>query len=210
MDVSMSTCAKCGEELEAWNLSAPCLECGSGAVTVNGGFRNQTLTLNDRGVAMIYGSIFAWQEQWANVLDLLKEIERYYQPGNFPGDRTVRRSVRYFYLECFHVGDWLWEDKGTTLTKDDVAPFVLADPALSICEAMANTSKHHTRSNPKWMSAWVHSVTHNQELDVADAVIEWKKGATGGTIDALDLARQCYMAWRGFQKSRGLKTLLPL
>jgi hypothetical protein len=212
MDVNMKTCSGCGEELDD-DLKGPCPDCGATGTTATLLLKNQTLTLNERGICTeyAYGTSNPWQEQWANVRDLLKEIERYYQPGDFPGDRTVKRNVKYFFLECFHLGDWLWEDKATKakIKEPVVKKFILADRgALEICEAVANTSKHHTRRDKTLMTAWVHSVTHNQAADVADAVIKWKKGTVSNEVDALELAKGCYRSWRAYQKANGLKTLL--
>lgn len=208
MDVNMVICANCSEE---WpdGFWGPCPDCGVTGFTRVGGSVNQSISLDNRGVCVEYGpSDGPWQEQWSTVRQLLAEIEKYYQPGGFPQDWTMKRNVKYFFIECFHLGDRLWEDKATGFDEDEIKKFILADPALKICEAVANTSKHRTRRNSKAMVAWVHSVTHNQVVEAGDAVIKWEQEQNTAEVDALWLAKECYSSWRQFQKDKKLKTLI--
>jgi hypothetical protein len=174
----------------------------------------QELTLTDRGIVMKYEDQDKqpWQEKWHRMRAALRVLKEHYEGGKYPGDRQVARDVEDFFEECFHVGDWIWEEEADPAKKEQlkkrVSDFILEDHrALQICEGVANTSKHRTRRNPKRATAWVDSVTHNNETDKADAVIKWQTDRDNGEEDALALAKRCYKSWRTYQQDNGLKTM---
>src|SRR5258708_350811 len=50
-NVNMKTCTGCGEELDD-DLKGPCPDCGATGTTASLLLKNQTLTLNERGICM--------------------------------------------------------------------------------------------------------------------------------------------------------------
>jgi hypothetical protein len=85
-------------------------------------------------------------------------VEEDCRQGAYRGNEPVKRDFENFFAQCFHLGDWLWEDKSTGLTDQQVRTFIDKDAALRICAGVANTSKHRTRSQPNAMTARIASV----------------------------------------------------
>src|SRR5688572_20364113 len=73
---------------------------------------------------------------------------------------------------------------------------------LTICRAVANTGKHHTRSDPNAMTARVGSIEWSPTA--IEVSVHWSKGSASGATDALDLAQRCVDAWDRLLKSKGL------
>jgi hypothetical protein len=114
-----------------------------------------------------------WQEQWHTVRELLKVLNEHYQPGNSRRSELVKRDIENFFLQCFHLADWLKTDKASGLTVDEVNSFMNADLALSICQGFANSSKHRIRNSQNSMTVTIHSVTDDGSN--ASARIDWFK-----------------------------------
>ena len=84
--------------------------------------------------------------------------------------------------------------------KQTVMNFVMNDGALSVCDGMANTIKHHTRKpttlNPDPVTARIAAVSGGRGVR---AEIEWSRpSGVSGSDDAQDLARRCVAAWESF------------
>jgi hypothetical protein len=156
------------------------------------------------GISIGYNPDRPWYAQWHNVRQHLHTVEADSRPNAYQGNNPVKRDFENFFTHCFHLGDWLWEDKSTGLTEKQVRKFIEKDPALRICAGVANTTKHRTRSQSNAMTARIASVGFNdKETRVS---IDWSKGPHGGTVDALDLARRCVAAWKGYLKANGLQS----
>jgi hypothetical protein len=121
--------------------------------------------------------------------------------GGISGQSIHSGRFRKLFLAMLPFGDALWEDKSTGLTKQKVTRFIVGDPDLSKCEAMASTSKHHRR-HPRQVTARVHSVTPTP--GGTRTTIKWEEGSHAGTEDALDLARRCMAAWDRYLQSKSL------
>lgn len=116
----------------------------------------------------------------------------------------VKRELENFFTQCLHLGDWLWEDTATSLTKLQVQGFITNDPALRVCDAMANTSKHHTRNKPGAMTARISTVA--TDATGVKVTITWSDGLKTGAEDALDLAQRCVASWAAFLLANGLRS----
>ncbi len=116
----------------------------------------------------------------------------------------MKRDFENFFTQCFHLGDWLWEDKTTGLTHQQVRTFIDKEAALRICAGVANTSEHRTRSQPNAITARIASVGFDGEG--THVTIDWSEGLHGGTENALDLARRCVAAWDGYLEASGLQS----
>jgi hypothetical protein len=198
------TCSDCGFELQ--DLTKPCPECGSIRQTAHVQPQPVTVAVNAHSpdISVGYGSDPAWYAQWRSVRQHLEVVEADFQPGAYPGNEPVRLHLENFFTQCFHLGDWLWQDKSTGLNEKQVRQFIDNDPALRVCAGMANTSKHRIRSRANALTARIASVASGPSA--TQASIAWSKGPDRGTEDALDLARRCVAAWEGYLKAQSLSS----
>lgn len=146
-----------------------------------------------------YNPVRPWQQKWRDIEGGLAVLEDLYTRDD-ANNEDARRAVEDFFKDCRELADWLKEQAG----KPEAMVFVNTDPDLMLCDGMAQTIKHHTRSsqrNPDPLTvrvAWVHTGPIRVE-------IEWSRpsGATG-TEDALGLARRCAAAWQSFFQQHNL------
>ncbi|MBO0882504.1 MAG: hypothetical protein J2P17_19660, partial [Mycobacterium sp.] len=111
------------------------------------------------------------------------------------------RSTRWaenFFTTCHELGDWIEEQTGLPATDYAKAP-----PTLELCDAMAQTAKHHTRQRGKDPVTAHVSVVHGDLIKHADIVWTRKSGGSG-TEDALDLANRCIAEWEKFFQQNSL------
>jgi hypothetical protein len=89
------------------------------------------------------------REQWQTILHCLEELRVAYSPrGEALGTVEIKSRVETFFVECDHLRDWLKHDLRALpgVTANDIREYALkSSPALSICYAICNTHKHHTR-----------------------------------------------------------------
>ena len=142
-----------------------------------------------------YAPTPAWTQKWRDVLDGLAEVERLYTLSD-TSNEPARRAVEVFFARCRELADWLQENAG--VPQRDLEILLASDPALKLCDGMAQTTKHHTRRQRQRdpvtaRVSWFHGGP-SVRLD-----IDWST-ATGnsGTEDALDLANRCVTSWRAF------------
>ena len=169
------TCSDCNQELT--DLSQPCPNCGSTRQTAHIGL-SESVGVADGMVQItaVFGPNRSWSEKWLSVRKQLERVETACSANGYKGIDTVRRTFDGFFVECTHLADWLWNDKSTGLTEAEVLRYVSNDFYLNLCRAAANTGKHHTRSNPKAMTAKVGSVDTGS--DPVDVKIHWSEGAS--------------------------------
>jgi hypothetical protein len=150
-----------------------------------------------------YAPTPAWTRKWRDVLDGLAELEGLYSLPD-TSNEPARRAVEVFFARCRELADWLQHN--AAVDKADLYDLRSTDPALKICDGMAQTTKHHTRTrdrrNPDPITArvsWFHGGP-GVHLD-----IDWSTASgASGTEDALDLARRCVSSWRAFFAAHGL------
>lgn len=198
------TCADCGEELE--DLEVPCPMCGSSrqSATVQAQAALAVASTLNVGLSITYNPMRPWYSQWQTVRQQLASVERTLEQGNYRGNDIVKREFENFFTHCFHMHDWLVGDQSTGLTATVVRDFIANDPALRLCAGIANTSKHHTRSQANAMTARI--TTISADANGVRATISWTEGTDSGTEDALTLGRQCVTAWETFLRTHGLRS----
>jgi RNA polymerase subunit RPABC4/transcription elongation factor Spt4 len=198
----MRTCSDCGEELH--DLTQPCPTCGSlRQSAAQAGVALVVATAQPATVSASYNSDQPWSAQWLNVRQHLETAEAACRPDSYRGNVAVKRSIENFFTQCFHMGDWLWEDPSTGLTRSQVGGFINSDPSLRVCAGMANTSKHRVSNDPGAITAKIKSISPN--LNETEVLIEWTHGANTQAENALDLARRCVVAWDGYLKANTLQ-----
>jgi hypothetical protein len=143
----------------------------------------------------------SWAEKWVTVQKQLERVEQVCTPG-YKGDDDVTRAFDSFFVDCVHLGDWIWSDKTTGFTKAEVRAYIKESWDLTLCLAAANIEKHHTRSDPNAMTAWIGRI--NLSPTAIEVSVHWSKGSESGATDALELARRCVRAWDKLLKSKGL------
>lgn len=134
----MSQCPNCKTELSEDN-SGPCPVCGHAFAT---------LQLAGVGILDVvkaevgYGPQKSWLEQWGVVERSYQQLKGIYDS---PVDNQVATSTaKDFFIHCWHLKDWLVEDPAIGVVSADIGILLGNDPDLKLCNAMANTSKHHT------------------------------------------------------------------
>jgi hypothetical protein len=141
-----------------------------------------------------------YEEQWNRVLRWYERLKRISE-----GDETLRPSdsceddMYAFFLNCYHLKDWIMNDPSRLQMKDRVEPFIGQSEALSICADLCNGIKHLSlrksrqgaRFGPRTQRIFVKSNT----VVVRPGYIVISKT---GTYDASDLAWLCVSEWGKF------------
>lgn len=202
-DEPVRTCSACGQVLQ--DLTRPCRTCGSTRRTTHMHFEGSVKPSGTiAGITVNLGPERPWYEQWYSVRQHLELVEFNSSPDAYQGNDALRRDLESFFVECVHLGDWLWHDKSTGLSKAEVKRYINNHPALNICLAAANVKKHHTRDNPNAMTARISSVGF--DTNGVHASISWSEGSNSGIEDAFDLARRCVKAWESYLQGHGLQS----
>jgi hypothetical protein len=150
-------------------------------------------------IAIGYTSPRPWQQKWQDVLDALKPIEHAYTTKESLSNEGIRRDVENFFEVCRELADWLWQNSG--VSKDIVMKLVHGSHYLRLADAMAQTTKHHTRTGNNPITADVAEVRIGP--DGARVRIDWSRtSGASGSGDALDLARGCVRSWQRFLRKQ--------
>jgi hypothetical protein len=154
-------------------------------------------------IAIGYNEPRPWQQKWQDVLHALEQLERAYATEEGQGNEDVRRVVEEFYKTCRELADWLWADRQNTGVDESAVRAFMRDDPLRLADAMAQTTKHHTRWGNDLITARVSEIRVGP--DGARAQIGWSRASgESGAEDALDLARRCVVAWQDFIAQNGL------
>lgn len=145
-----------------------------------------------------------WGQKWDNTNYLLQELRNTHENQAELSPHTFKALLERLFTSYRELADWLWEDD-TALTKEDVLDYVYSDPALKICDALAQTCKHRKRnakSKHDPITAWLSKVSSRG----ADARVNWENEdqTIKGEGNALELAEQVADAWWRFFESAGL------
>ncbi|WP_426977902.1 hypothetical protein ACQCSU_01750 [Pseudarthrobacter sp. O4] len=147
-----------------------------------------------------YGVQKSWLEQWGQVERSYKKVQNLY--AGTVDNQEALTTVKDFFIHSWHLGDWLKKDPEISVKHEDIGTLLQSEPDLQICNAFANTSKHHTLDRANAMSARVSSVVTQPQGQVT---IEISTSSGTETRDALELATSCMGIWRKFLHSHGLR-----
>ena len=195
------SCPDCGAGLDDVPVGDPCPQCGGlrRDATVLAPTVTAHVTVPRPTIAVGYTGPRPWQQKWQDVVDALHRVEAAYATTEGLGNEQLRRTVKGFFEICRELADWLWQS--TSLDKDAVMDFVHGDPDLRLADAMAQTTKHHTRTGG--ITARITGIRVGP--DGTSAEIGWSQvSGTNGSEDALELARKSVEAWRRFLAQEGL------
>lgn len=201
----MMSCPDCGERLDDVPVGQPCRRCGGLRRDASPTAQPATIRVEvpRPTVAIAYNDPRPWQQKWQDVLDALQRVRSTYTTKEGQGNEDVRRAVEGFFNTSRELADWLWEN--TTVGEPAVRALIRRSPSLRLADAMAQTTKHHTRRPGKADPITARITEVRVGPDGASAQISWSRaGGASGSEDALDLARRCVRAWRGFFVRREL------
>lgn len=133
-----------------------------------------------------------WQRKWRDVQHARQALADTYAGDHLDVDDLTRR-VECFFKACHELGDWIQES-----TALPAKSYAKQPPTLEVCDAIAQTAKHHTRrQSGSPITAIVVKLYDDQKGIHAD--VEWNGNAgVSGRDDALALADRCHREWRRF------------
>ncbi len=157
-----------------------------------------------------------WQEQYQRMKRARGRLNREWNDGTEGEDKTdrVRDAFFVFFQNCYHMVDWLENDPARPIRRAETDRFVKASPALSLCDALCQGSKHAVLKQ-KGITAVQPERQVISELPFVDSsgkklggiqfsamemTVVWSAGQT----NAFDLADECFAEWDQFLVSRGL------
>jgi len=193
-------------------VAQPCSECGSSrqSATVHATAAIGSTVTTGPGISLTFNRDQPWSVRWYELKQSLSAVEEVCRPDHYQGSDAVKKAIRIFFTDCFHMGDWLWEDKSrTNLTETEVREFIKKHPSLRVSDGFANTDKHRVRNRVRNQAGAITAQIRTVTLDTNEikVVIEWgTHGSTPHTEDALDLARRCVAAWEEYLKAKGLQS----
>jgi hypothetical protein len=144
-------------------------------------------------------AIRTWQRKWRDVLHAREAIADVYQGSHLDVDELTRR-IEGFFKACHELGDWLEEETGLPATRYAKTP-----PTLELCDAIAQTAKHHTRHQP-----WTDPITavvvklFSDKKGIHGDIAWTSNSGNNGQTDALELADQCIAQWKKFFQKHNL------
>ncbi|MET3934851.1 hypothetical protein [Arthrobacter sp. OAP107] len=192
----MSQCLNCNSEFPSDN-AGPCPVCGHASATLD----LSGVGILDVATAEVgYGPQKSWLEQWGVVERSYEKLKGIYD--SLTDNQIATSTVKEFFIHCWHLKDWLVEDREISVESADIGVLLRTEPDLKVCNAMANTSKHHTLS-PGKVSARVVSVVTQPKGQVT---IEITSTSGAEKRDALELANSCMSIWKKFLKQHGPPT----
>jgi hypothetical protein len=104
-----------------------------------------------------------------------------------------------FFLNCYHLKDWIKNDESIELPKGTVEDFINKHDCMRLCADICNGIKHLNRENdrsgkdPKFGGRHI-------TFNVSESIIKIKFSilTKDGTIDAFELATECIQKWEKF------------
>lgn len=140
-----------------------------------------------------------WQRKWRDVEHAHGSLVEVYQGDGVNADDFVRR-IETFFKTCHELADWIHRDTGRRAAFD----YVRKAPTLMLCDAVAQTAKHHTRHQPGKdpITAVVNEIFSDEAGKRAE--IMWTSSSGSGKDDALDLANRCIAEWEKFFQENNL------
>ncbi|MFT9661757.1 hypothetical protein ACM0CQ_05805 [Mycobacteroides abscessus subsp. abscessus] len=167
--------------------------------------------------AVLYLPARHWQHKYLDVLADLRVLEAVY---NVPPDEQftparaheLSRAAEGFFKTCRELADWIEEETCCTAIGHihDTGRRAFPTP-LQLCDAVAQTAKHHTRTKQKQdpISATPGIVRRGENGLQVDIAWHTKTQLGISTVDALTLAKECMSEWHSYFQDNGLDTAPP-
>lgn len=130
------------------------------------------------------------------------------RPHDVPSDNYVD-DVYAFFMNCYHLKDWIRHDSAVPpAVQQSVEGYINSNRFLKLCADICNSLKHLTvTSHRSGESPAFGKKDYSLALGGGPPTIrlKYQVDATGGPIDAFQLATECVGAWDAFLAENGLK-----
>ena len=110
--------------------------------------------------------------------------------------------VYSFFQNCYHLKDWLKNDKSIKIDKEELEVFVNNCKGMKICKGICNGSKHLISKNPRIGESSYFMVLEAGKKPVIS--VKYNIEANGESQDAFSLASECMREWQYFFKKNNL------
>jgi len=113
-------------------------------------------------------------------------------------------EVYAFFLNCYHLKDWIKNDKNVGTAAAKVEDFVDNNEELSICADICNSLKHlklttsRSGQDPKFGQRKFYLRVGSPPTTIS---AKYTIDTSSGPIDAFELATKCLQAWESFIQS---------
>ena len=115
-------------------------------------------------------------------------------------------DVYGFFMNCYHLKDWLINDSAFPANRDEVEGFINSNVELQLCADICNAHKHLHLDRPR--------STENPKMGPKKFFVGLGSGVTeiratylidtaSGPRDAYDLAQKSLELWRTFIRGKG-------
>jgi hypothetical protein len=149
----------------------------------------------------------AYLQQWERVIRWYGRFKEISERKNISqSSSSDEDDVFAFFLNCYHLKDWIKNDPSANQMTDKVESFINKSPSLSICADLCNGLKHLTldksRSgkNPRFGEKTQRVYYHQAPIVVCQG---YTIVAGTKTFDAFDVAWQCMTDWHRFIYLKG-------
>ena len=138
---------------------------------------------------------FDRMKRWYDRVRKISEGKEHNLPTDYYQD-----EVYAFFINCYHLKDWIKNDAETHVASEEVEKFVNNSEFLKVCGDLCNGSKHLTIRNPK-NSRDTHIDGRHFALHLGSGPIihiEYDVVSGNKVYDAFSLASKCVQEWEEF------------
>jgi hypothetical protein len=146
-----------------------------------------------------------------NWTDQQARMERWYTEFKTFNDGFIHENPDYyhcldvvyaFFQNCYHLKDWLKNDKKVTIPNEVIEEFINHNDCLRICADICNASKHFEVTSKRYdkntkLDPTTYTIAITEKGRINKMVYNVYTG-NGGKIDAFQLATNCLKAWEKF------------
>ena len=114
-------------------------------------------------------------------------------------------EVYAFFMNCYHLKDWIKNDDTVKLLKEDVEDFIKRHECMRLCADICNSIKHLNLTRPPKSGQVPKFGSRVLSLSLEEGSepiigVKFSIEAKTGTIDAFELASECVRKWGEFIK----------
>jgi hypothetical protein len=144
-----------------------------------------------------------WESRWLLVTKYLARLQEIYEGAPIDSNTDLWAITNSFMIDGFHVGEAFSHQLSL---RAEVASTVANSFELQLCRDFANTWKHFERDrNVRVAYIWEDgdSETGGHYVTIAHRLRD-EPQSSQQTVDALDVARGAWDAWRAFMSANGI------
>ena len=134
-----------------------------------------------------------WEQKLQDLVAALEPIEYAYTTNKGLSNEGVRRDVEDFFRYCRELADWLWQN--TAVSEQTIRQLIKNSHYLRLADAMAQTTKHHTRTGKNPITAHIAEIRGTS--NGFRARIDWSRAKRHSNNSARNPA-----AARGWSRAR--------